>query len=51
MQKVTNVNKIAIVSIKGNSYRSRFSYMGKDKASCLMKQSDLNEKSKYVDDW
>ena len=44
MQKATNFNDAAIVSIKGNDYRIHFWYVGKDDAINIMKNSNLNEK-------
>ena len=45
MQKAMNFNSVAIVSIKGNNYRTHFWYMSKNYATNIMKNSDLNEKS------
>ena len=40
-----NFNDVPIVSVKGNDYRIHFSYMNKDDAINIIKNSDLNEKS------
>ena len=45
MQKATNFNDVAIVSIKDNDYRIQFSYMSKDDAISIMNNSSLNEKT------
>ena len=45
MQKAINLNDVALVSIKGSSYRIHFWYMSKDDAINIIKNSDLNEKS------
>ena len=45
MQKAINFNDVALVSIKGSSYRIHFWYMSKDDAINIIKNSDLNEKS------
>ena len=45
MQKVTNFNDVAIVSVKGNDYRIHFWYMSSDDAINIIKNSDWNEKS------
>ena len=44
MQKVTNFNDVAIVSIKGSDHRIHFWYMIKDDAINRMNNSNLNEK-------
>ena len=44
MQKAMNFN-VAIVSIKGNSYRINFWYMSKNDAISIMNNSNLNEKT------
>ena len=41
MQKVVSFNKIAIVYVKGNSYRIHFWYMSKDDAINIMNGSNL----------
>ena len=46
MQKALNFNDIAIVSIKGSDYRIHFWYMNKGDAINIMKNSNLNEKSR-----
>ena len=40
MQKAMNFNDVAIVFIKGNYYRIHFSYMSKDDAINIMKNSN-----------
>ena len=45
MQKAINFNDVAIVSIKGNDYRTHFSYLSKNDAINLMNNSSLNEKT------
>ena len=45
MEKVTNFNDVAIVSVKGNDYRIHFWYMSRDDAINIMKISDWNEKN------
>ena len=40
-----NVNYVAIVSIKGNDYRTHFWYMSKNDRINLMNNSTLNEKT------
>ena len=45
MQKAINFNDVALVFIKGSSYRIHFWYMSKDDAINIIKNSDLNEKS------
>ena len=45
MQKATNFNDVAIVSVKGSDYRIHFWYMSKNNAINIMKNSNLNEKS------
>ena len=45
MQKATNFNDIAIVSIKGNDYRIHFWYMSNDDAISIINNSSLNEKT------
>ena len=42
MQKATNFNFAATVSIKGNDYRIHFWYMSKDYAMNVMRNSNLN---------
>ena len=41
-------NKIEIVSVKRNIYRIHLSYIRKEETVRLVKKSDLNEKSKYI---
>ena len=48
MQKAINFNGIAIVSVKGNDYRTHFWYMSKDDAANIMKNSDLDKKSQSL---
>ena len=48
MQKAINFNDIAIFSVKGSDYRIHFWYMSKDDAMNIMKNSDLNEKSRLL---
>ena len=45
IQKATNVNDVAIVSIKVNDYRIHFWYMSKDDTIRIMNNSSLNEKT------
>ena len=44
MQRALNFNDLAIVSIKGNDNIIHFSYMSKNDAINIMKNSKLNEK-------
>ena len=44
MQKAMSLNKIAIVYVKGNSYRIHFWYMSKDDAINIMNGSNLVNK-------
>ena len=44
MQKATNFNDVAIVSVKGSDYRIHFWYMSKSDPINILKNSDLNEK-------
>ena len=46
MQKATNFNDVAIVSIKGSDYRIHFWYMSKDDAINVMNYSNLNDKER-----
>ena len=39
---------VAIVSVKGNSYRIHSSCVSKNKVASLIKKTDLNEKSKSI---
>ena len=48
MQKATNLNDVAIVSVKGSDYGIHFWYMIRDDAINIMKNSNLNEKSGLV---
>ena len=48
MQKVMNLNDVAIVSVKGNDYRIHFWYMSNDDAINIMKNSNLNDKSGFL---
>ena len=43
MQKAMNFNDGAIVSIKGNDYRTHIWYMSKDDAISIINNSSLNE--------
>ena len=45
MQKALNFNDVAIVSIKGNDYRTHFWYISKDDAISIMNNSSLNKKA------
>ena len=42
-----NFNDVAIVSIKGNTYRIHFWYMGKDDTISIMKNSNLKKVDHY----
>ena len=44
MQKVTNFNDVAIVSVKGSDYGIHFWYVSKNDAINIMKNSNLNQK-------
>ena len=44
MQKAMSFNAVAIVSVKGNDYRTHFWYMRKDDAISLMHNSNLIDK-------
>ena len=48
MQKAMNFNDAAIVTVKGNGYWIHFFYMGKDEAINLLKNADLTEKSRAL---
>ena len=48
MQKAINFNDVAIVSIKGSDYRIHFWYMSKNDVINIMKNSNLNEKSRLL---
>ena len=48
MQKAMNFNDVAIVSIKGIKYRIHFWYISKNDAINIMKNSNLNEKSRSL---
>ena len=48
MQKPTNFNDAAIVSIKRNDYRIHFWYISKNDAIKLMNNSSLNEKTESL---
>ena len=48
MQKAMNFNDAAIVTVKGNGYWIHFLYMGKDEAINLLKNADLTEKSRAL---
>ena len=45
MQKATNFNDVAIVSVKGSYYKIHFWYMSKNDVINIMKHLNLNEKS------
>ena len=45
MQKAMGFNNIAIVYIKGNTYRIHFQYMNKDDAINIMNVSNLVHKN------
>ena len=48
MQKATNFDVVAIVSVKGSDYRIHFWYMSKDDAINIIKFSNVNEKSRLL---
>ena len=48
MQKATNFDVVAIVSVKGSDYRIHFWYMSKDDAINIIKNSNVNEKSRLL---
>ena len=48
MQKAISFNDVAIVSIKESDYRIHFWYMSKDDAVNIMKNSNLNERSRFL---
>ena len=48
MQKAVDFNDVAVVSVKEIDYRIHFWYMSKDDAINIMKNSDLNEKSRLL---
>ena len=45
MQKATNFNDVAIISVKGNDYWIHFWYMSKDDAINIMETSNLKKTS------
>ena len=45
MEKATNFDDVAIVSIKGNDSRIHFLYMSKNDAISIINNSDLNERT------
>ena len=45
MQTAMSFKNVAIVSIKGNDYRTHFWYMSKNDAIALMTNSNLNDKN------
>ena len=45
MEKATNFNGFAIVSVNGSHYRIHFWYMSKNDATNIMNNCNLNEKS------
>ena len=48
MQKAMNFNDADIVSVKGIDYRIHFLYISKDDAINIIKNSNLNEKSRLL---
>ena len=48
MQKAIIFNDVAIAFVKGSDYRIHFWYISKDGAINIMKDSDLDEKSKLL---
>ena len=48
MQKAINFNGIAIVSVKGNDYRTHFWYMSKDDATNIMKKFWFRQKKSII---
>ena len=48
MEKVMSFNSVAVVSIKGNDYRSHFWYMSKDGGINIIKNSNLNKKTESL---
>ena len=46
LQNVMSINDVAIVSINRNSYRTHLLGISKDKAACLLKKVNLNERVK-----
>ena len=46
MQKTASFNDVAIDSVKGSYHRTHFWYMSKNDAVNIMKNSNLNEKSR-----
>ena len=48
MRKAIRFNDVAIVYVKGSDYRTYFWYMRKDDTINIMKNYDLNEKSRLL---
>ena len=48
MQKAMNFNDADIASIKTNDYRIHFWYISKDNAINIIKNSNLNEKTRLL---
>ena len=48
MLKAKNFNGVTILSVKGSDYRIHFSYMIKNNVINIMRNSDLNEKSRSL---
>ena len=48
MQKAVSFNDVTIVSVKGNDFRIHFWYMSNNVAINIMKRSNLNEKSGWL---
>ena len=48
MQKAISFNGVAIVFIKESDYRTHFWYMSKDDAVNIMKNFNLNERSRFL---
>ena len=48
MQKAMNFNDADIVSVKGIDYKIHFLYISKDDAINIIKNSNLNEKSRLL---
>ena len=48
MQKAMNFNDVAIFSVKGSDKRIQFWYLSKNDAINIMKNSNINEKSRSL---
>ena len=48
MGKTANFNDVAIASVKGSDYRIRFWYISQDDAINIMRNPNLNEKSRWL---